>query len=135
MSQHVYIGAAEAKRLRELVEQHLGGRESVTAEWLGEELDRATIVDDARIPRDVVTIGSRVCFADERKGTVREVVLVYPSESNASAGRISVLAPVGAALLDLRVGDLIEWPLPLGGTAIIRIRSVAPAGSAQEAVA
>ena len=68
MSPQIYIRAAEAKRLRELVDQHLEGRDGATAERLGEELDRATIVDDAGVPSDVVAIGSRVRFEDEQSG-------------------------------------------------------------------
>ena len=135
MAQRIYIAATEAKRLRELVEQHLEGREGATAERLAEELDRATIVDDGRVPRDVVSIGSRVRFEEEQSGRVREVVLVYPSDADASAGRVSVLAPVGAALLGLRVGERIEWPLPAGRTAQIRIRAVEPGTTEQGAVA
>lgn len=132
MSQHIYIAAAEAERLRDLVEQHIDGREAATAERLSDELDRATIVDDASVPHDVVRIGSRVRFEDEQTGSAREVVLVYPSDADASAGRVSVLAPVGAALLGLRVGDRIEWPLPGGRTARIRIRAVEPGTAAED---
>jgi len=131
MAQHIYIAAADAQRLRDLVEQHIDGREAATAERLSDELDRATIVEDERVLRDVVQIGSRVRFEEEQTGSVREVVLVYPSDADASAGRISVLAPVGAALLGLRVGDRIEWPLPSGRTAQIRIRAVEPGTAAE----
>jgi regulator of nucleoside diphosphate kinase len=82
------------------------------------------VVEPGHVSSDVVSIGSRVVFEEESSGRVREVVLAYPSEANASAGRVSVLAPVGAALLGLRTGDEIDWPLPGGRTAEIRILSV-----------
>jgi regulator of nucleoside diphosphate kinase len=126
MSNTIFIGAAQAARLRGLVEQHLEGRDGSTAARLAEELDRAIILEDARVPSDVAAIGSRVRFADESTGSTRDVVLVYPSDADASAGRISVLAPVGAALIGLRAGDRIEWPLPGGRTARIRIAAVEP---------
>ena len=120
----IFISEDEAARLRDVIDQNSEGRDGTTAQLRAEELDRATFVQ--RVPDDVVAMGSRVIFEDERSGTVRDVILVYPSDANASAGRISVLAPIGAALLGLRAGDEIEWPLPGGRTACIRIRSVEP---------
>jgi regulator of nucleoside diphosphate kinase len=125
----IFIAAGQAERLRDLVEQHIDGREGATAERLADELDRAVIVDDARLPPDVVAVGSRVRFAEEDGGTEREVVLAWPGEADAAARRISVLAPVGAALLGLRVGEGIEWPLPGGRTAHLRIHAVEPAAA------
>jgi regulator of nucleoside diphosphate kinase len=124
MSSRIQIARAEIERLRALVEQHTEGRDAVSAERLGAELDRAVVLD--ALPPDVVAIGSRVRFEDVRAGTVRDVVLVYPSAADASAGRISVLAPIGAALLGLSVGDVIAWPLPDGREVRIRILSVEP---------
>jgi regulator of nucleoside diphosphate kinase len=118
-------------RLRALVEQHSEGRDAVAAERLGAELDRATVVDT--LPPGVVAPGSRVRFEDERTRTVREAVLVYPSAADAGAGRISVLAPIGAAILGLRAGDTIAWPLPDGRDARIRILAVEPAAAERAA--
>lgn len=124
MADRIYITETELQRLRALVEQHSESRDGAAAERLGAELDRAVVVAPDRLPPDVVTIDSRVTFADERSGAAREVVVVYPSAANASAGRISVLAPIGAALIGLRAGDEIDWPLPDGRTAELRIVSV-----------
>ncbi len=124
MARQIFVSDSEIERLRAVVEQHLEGRDGATAERLAAELDRAVVVDPSRMPADAVTIESRVAFKEERSGTVREVTLVYPAEANASAGRISVLAPVGAALLGLRPGDRIEWPLPDGRTAKLRSHAV-----------
>jgi regulator of nucleoside diphosphate kinase len=124
MAERIYITDSELERLRDLVEQHTEGRDGAAAERLGAELDRAVVVSPERLPTDVVTIDSRVTFQDERSGTVREVVIVYPTAANASEGRISVLAPIGAALIGLRAGDAIDWPLPDGRWAELRILSV-----------
>jgi regulator of nucleoside diphosphate kinase len=133
MAHRIYISEEEATRLRDLVDQHSAGRDAATVALLASELDRATVVAPERVPSDAVTIGSRVVFEEESSGRVREVVLVYPSDADASAGRISVLAPIGAALLGLRVGDEIDWPLPAGRMAEIRILSVeAPQHAAAE---
>jgi regulator of nucleoside diphosphate kinase len=121
------------QRLRDLVEGHALGRDAAAAERLEAELDRATVVD--RLPDDVVGIGSRVRFEDRASGTVREMVLVWPQAADASAGRVSVLAPVGAALLGLRPGDAIDWPLPGGRSARIHILSVEQAPAAEETAA
>lgn len=128
MAQHIFISDSEVQHLRAVVEQHLDGRDGATAERLAAELDRAVVVDPSRMPADAVTLESRVTFEEERSGAVREVTLVYPTSADASAGRISVLAPIGAALLGLRTGDRIEWPLPDGRTAKIRVREVTRPG-------
>jgi regulator of nucleoside diphosphate kinase len=109
-------------RLRALVEQHSDGRDAAAAERLGAELDRAIVVDT--LPPRVVAPGSRVRFEDERTRAVRDAVVVYPAGADASAGRISVLAPIGAALLGLAAGDTITWPLPDGREARLRILAV-----------
>jgi regulator of nucleoside diphosphate kinase len=125
MSSRIHVARSEIDRLRALVEQHSEGRDAVAAERLGAELDRSIVVD--RLPPGVVAPGSRVRFEDQRARTVREAVLVYPTGADASAGRISVLAPIGAALLGLAAGDSIAWPLPGGREARIRILAVEPA--------
>jgi regulator of nucleoside diphosphate kinase len=131
MADRIYVRRSEHDRLLSLAEQASGGVDAVAAERLEAELDRALVVEDGPMPADVVTMESRVVFEDLRTGTTRDVVLVYPSAADASAGRVSVLAPIGAALIGLRTGDSIEWPLPDGRTARIRILSVAQPVSAQ----
>ena len=74
------------------------------------EIDRAAICDRSKIPPDVVTMGSKVTFSDEKNGTERTVHLVYPAEADISAGRMSILTPVGAGLIGLSVGQSINWP-------------------------
>jgi regulator of nucleoside diphosphate kinase len=78
------------------------------------ELARAAIVSREEIPRDVVTMNSRVVFENETTGERREVTLVYPGEADIDAGKISVLVPVGTALLGMQVGQSIDWQLPSG---------------------
>lgn len=79
---------------------------------LEEELARAEVVSIDHLPSDVVRMGSRVTFEDARSGVRRVVTLVYPEEGNASEGRVSVLAPIGAALIGMRVGHAIDCDLP-----------------------
>src|SRR3954454_5417533 len=81
----------------------LCGREPVV-DLLGDELDRAELVEPAAIPRDVVTMHSCVEFLDEDTDEVRTVTLVYPGEEDSRRGKISVVTPVGSALIGLRTG-------------------------------
>jgi regulator of nucleoside diphosphate kinase len=78
------------------------------AESLLHELDRATVVDSDTVPPGIVRIGSSVTYLTD--AVERRVTLVMPSEADISAGRISVLTPIGAALLGLSTGQTIEWP-------------------------
>ncbi|MBN8738806.1 MAG: hypothetical protein BGP24_12795 [Lysobacterales bacterium 69-70] len=88
---------------------------------LRRELDRAEIVEPAQVPSDVITMNSTIRFVDEDSGAEREVTLVYPRDADGSADRVSILAPVGSALLGLRVGASIAWPLPGGRSARLRV--------------
>lgn len=78
-------------------------------ELLAEELDRAELVEPAAVPRDVVTMHSSVRFIDHDTGEVRTVTLVYPGEEDSRQGRISVVAPVGSALIGLQAGATMAW--------------------------
>lgn len=80
------------------------------SDMLLEEVGRATVYAAADIPRDVVTMYSTVSFTDEASGATRAVQLVYPKDADISAGRISILTPIGAGLVGLREGQSILWP-------------------------
>jgi regulator of nucleoside diphosphate kinase len=135
MAERIYISEFDHDQLHALVDQHWDGRDGTAAERLAGELDRAIVVGREELPADVVTMHSSVTFEDIRNRIVREVMLVYPSAADAAAGKLSVLAPIGAALLGLRVGDTIEWPLPNDRTAKIKILSVAQPRRAGEIAA
>ena len=87
------------------------------------ELDRADVVEPKEVPPDVVTMNSKVRFALE-SGEEFCLTLVYPPDMDGSAERISILAPVGSALLGLSEGDHIEWPRPGGGMMKVRLVEV-----------
>lgn len=91
---------------------------------LGDELDRAIVVPADRMPVNVVTMHSRLIYIDESTDTRREVELVYPDEANPPAGKISVLAPVGSALLGLSVGQSIDWVFPEGKSHRLRVERI-----------
>ncbi|MCW5604116.1 MAG: nucleoside diphosphate kinase regulator [Burkholderiales bacterium] len=89
------------------------------------ELARAEIVDPKEIPSTVVTMNSTVRFRVESSSQEFHLTLVYPQYVDASGGTISILAPVGSALLGLSKGDAIEWPKPGGGALRVRIVDIA----------
>ncbi|MDF1481520.1 nucleoside diphosphate kinase regulator [Extensimonas sp. H3M7-6] len=88
------------------------------------ELDRADVVAPQAIPPTVVTMNSTVRFAIAETGKEFCLTLVYPRDMDGSADRISILAPVGAALLGLSVGDELTWPGPGGKTMTVRVQEV-----------
>lgn len=94
------------------------------AALLEQELDRAQIVMKEELPNDVVTMNSEVKFMDLDTNKELVVVLVYPQDANIEKNRISILAPVGAALIGLRVGQTIDWPLPTGKEKHLKVTSV-----------
>lgn len=108
------ISVDDYVRLREIVGEH----------DLAEELDRAIVVPAERIQENTVTMHSRVLYRDENTGMTREVELVYPDEADPMTGRVSVLAPVGCALLGLSVGQAIDWDLPGGKVHRLRVERV-----------
>lgn len=88
------------------------------------ELQRAEIVEPDKVPPDVVTMNSKVRFLLLETGEEFELTLVYPKDVQGQADRISVLAPVGSALLGLSVGHELEWPRPGGGVSTVRVVEV-----------
>lgn len=87
------------------------------------ELERARVVNDDRVPEDVVRIGSSVKFEPDT-GETRTVTLVYPGEADISVGKVSVLTPIGTALLGLAPGQSIGWTARDGRRHELHILSV-----------
>ncbi|MFL5358509.1 nucleoside diphosphate kinase regulator [Archangium sp.] len=116
----IMVTSTDMERLRTLIDTTAGD----LADTLDAELLRAEVVEPSLVPPDVVTMNSRVVYRDEDTGETREVTLSYPKDASLEQGRISVLAPVGAALLGLSVGQDIEWQQPGGRHKRLRIVSV-----------
>lgn len=94
-----------------------------TSELLEDELNRAKVVEPELLPSDVVTMNATVEFEDEA-GVKTLVQLVYPQDlkvQEVGKNKISVLAPIGAALIGLKVGQTISWPLPNGKTKNLKV--------------
>jgi regulator of nucleoside diphosphate kinase len=103
----IVISEADHERLSRLAASAFDRSPDVAARLLG-ELDRAEVVSPDRLPPNVVAIGSTVEFMD-RGGGPRKVTLVYPGEADIARGRVSVLTPIGAALIGLSPGQSITW--------------------------
>lgn len=87
------------------------------------ELDSAKIVKPAKIPADVITVGSRVELQDDDTGEIIEYSIVWPHEANPDSGGISVLSPVGMTLYGAKVGSRVKCASP-GGTRQLLIRGM-----------
>ena len=122
----IWLTAQDYNRLRvllaDLTRQSRGMQAGVDA--LEEILDLARVVNPDKVPRNVVTMNSRIVFEDVRTGEHGTVTIVYPGDVDPASGRISVLSPVGAALLGEAEGSELELPLPHGQVRRIRIGSV-----------
>lgn len=117
------ITDADHMRISRLV-RGLPYKKLVDLEGLVEELDRAEVVSVEDLPSNVVSMSSTVVYEDLDSGRVMTIQLTYPEDADVEQGRISVLAPVGAALLGLKVGNIISWPLPDGRTSRLQVKNV-----------
>lgn len=104
----IVISADDHKRLQNIAEAAQRSAPRV-AEYLQEELDRATVCTASENCAPGVQMGSYVEFRDDESGRVRMVQLVFPVDADMEADRISVLTPIGAALIGLSEGQSIEW--------------------------
>ena len=117
------VSSRDLSRLEALLDSPVLSRHPA-AIALMDELNRAEVLPPERVPADVVTMHSRVECEDIATGEDHVLTLVYPNEADVEKGRVSVLAPVGSALLGLSVGQSIEWEAPGGRTLKLRVRSV-----------
>ncbi|RMO75492.1 hypothetical protein ALQ35_05364 [Pseudomonas fluorescens] len=118
----IILTRLDVQRLEQLIDRL--GDEFPGVEALQAELDRAETVGHDEVSGDVVTMNSRVHCREESSGKERHLTLVYPKDANADEGKISILAPVGSALLGLQVGQHIDWPAPGGKTLKLELLSV-----------
>lgn len=117
------MSTSDARRLEALLASEAAAH-TETAELLEREIARADIREASRMPDDVVRMESDVVVLDEATGMQRHVRLVFPHETANAPNSVSVLAPVGAALIGLSVGDAIDWPMPGGRSTRLRVLAV-----------
>ena len=106
----LYVTEPDLVRLERVIAARREGsrRDEPHLEALAAELQRAEIVAASEVPPDVITMGSRALVRDLSSGAESVYTLVFPSEADLGAGRLSVLAPIGTALLGYRQGDVIQ---------------------------
>lgn len=119
----IIISSLDSERLYRLIDS-LPRNTIPGINELEEELSRATIVDPKEVPPTIVTMNSTVKFFVESTQKEFELTLVYPKNMDSSGKTISILAPVGSALLGLSIGDNIEWPKPGGGNLEVKITEI-----------
>lgn len=116
----IIINEFDAERIDRLLEKPEWANSPV-AQALNDELDRAQMCAPTKMPHNVVSMNSQVRFRDLSNNEERVRTLVFPANMTDSSTQLSVLAPVGAALLGLRVGDTINWTLPNGTTTHLEV--------------
>lgn len=121
------ISAADHERLRLLVNAMIQAQPRLreTLQPLRTELERAEVLPPGAMPPTVVVMGSKVEIEDRESGEVDTYTLVYPEHADGAAGRLSILAPIGMAVIGFAEGDTFAWRTP-GGTRQLLIRKVEP---------
>ncbi|MBU8922878.1 MAG: nucleoside diphosphate kinase regulator [Bacteroidales bacterium] len=112
----IFITGFDKERLEEIiaVAEEFGEQSRKDLEDLAGELARGKVVLSEDIPPDVVTMNSKVVLRDTDTSEVMTYSLVFPKDADVDAGAISILAPIGTAILGYAEGDIIEWPVPSG---------------------
>jgi len=111
MSRKIYVTEADKQKLKKIIDDAIDDKNKEFKE-LDAELARAEVVGINKLPADVITMNSRVLLLMD--GIEEEISLVYPHEADVSQNMISVLSPVGIAILGYREGDTVEWRVPSG---------------------
>ncbi len=126
MKEHIiYITEYDLKRLRELIAdaKQANSRGNEYLDSLDAELVRGQVVASTEIPPDVVTLNSQVCIVDLDTHEEMVYTLVFPHEADMAQSKISVLAPIGTAMLGYRVGDEFTWQVP-DGVRRLRVKQI-----------
>lgn len=112
----IFITEYDLKRLRDLLADSMSTeyRNSAYLKQLDEELKRGQVVAPTEVPADVITMNSRALLLDMESNEEMEYTLVFPQDADPSAGKISILAPIGTAMLGYREGEMFAWQVPDG---------------------
>lgn len=124
----ITLSGIDFERLNRLAEA-AAERFPRTADFLAREVARATIAPSGFALPGLVTMGAQVEFRDDTTDQLRTVTLVYPEDADLEAGKLSVLSPVGAALIGLSLGQSIEWQTPSGGWRSLTVTRVGGSGA------
>lgn len=119
----IHVTSDDRKRLQALLSRPTEAMDRDDVSVLVSEVQRAVVVPASEIPPDVITMNTRARLLDLDQRTTLDYTVVYPEDADFAAGRISVVAPIGAAMLGYRVGDEIEWVVP-SGTRRLRVEAI-----------
>jgi regulator of nucleoside diphosphate kinase len=121
----IFITTKDIEKLRDLIRDayHTEYRGSDYLKKLAEEIEKASVVQPDQIPSDVITLNSTARLVDRETKEEMVYSLVFPEDADTSQGKISVLAPIGTAMLGYKAGDTFEWDTP-GGKRIIHVKEI-----------
>jgi regulator of nucleoside diphosphate kinase len=121
----IYITDQDTQQLRNLLEvaRRFNYHDRADLAELEAELGRAQVIASTEVPPDVITMNSTACLIDLETGEEMVYTLVFPHDADIEQDKISVLAPIGVAMLGYRVGDILEWPVP-GGVSRLKVKEV-----------
>jgi len=121
----IYITDQDMKRLNDLLEtaRRFNYHNRAHLVELEMELARGQVIASVQISPDVITMNSTVCLVDLETGEEMVYTLVFPNDADIEQNRISILAPIGTALLGYKAGDIVEWQVP-GGLSRLRVKGV-----------
>ena len=116
MDTRVYLTRWDVERLRGLIEVAVSfaDRDSKHLRDLGEKLKSGVVVEPERIPSDTITMNSRALLKDLDTGKTMIYSIVYPENADVGQNKISILAPIGTALIGKQTGEVVEWHVPAG---------------------
>ena len=121
----IVITTKDVEKLRDLIREayHTEYRGSDYLKKLAEEIQKASVVQPDQIPSDVITLNSTARLVDRETKEEMVYSIVFPEDADTSQGKISILAPIGTAMLGYKAGDTFEWDTP-GGKRIIRVKEI-----------
>lgn len=121
----IVITEFDRTRLKAILESSAfqSGRDREHLVDLAKELEKAVVIKPDQVPADVITMNSKVRVRDMQSGELKDYTLVFPHQADITQDKISVLAPIGTALLGYRTGAVIELAVP-GGTRVLKVESV-----------
>ncbi len=118
MRKEIYLTEIDKERLKKIIDTEIksGNVLDKPMKKLSEEIDNAIVVNTQQIPQDIITMNTRALLYLDHEDI--EITLVYPEEADWDNNRMSVLSPIGTAILGYKVGDTVEWEVPSGITQI-----------------
>jgi regulator of nucleoside diphosphate kinase len=118
MRKEIYITESDKERLSKIIEAEIkrGNMLDKPMKMLAEEINNAMVVSSRQVPQDIITMNTRALLHLDHEDL--DITLVYPGEADWASNKMSVLSPIGTAILGYKAGDTVEWEVPSGITQI-----------------